>query len=537
MPLTSVTPPSGSHAAPGMPVRPGAGAARRPARYSRRRWTLPTLVAAGAVFVAVAGVGRPELFLLPIAGTLCLLGLLAVMRWPEPALQLSPLLVLMASTKFRLRDPRSFQLGIADAQVVFELALYGVLMIVIVGVLAARRPRLFPPRWAGWLLGSYVLIVGMSTFWSSTPKLTGLRAAQLATLLAIALLSVRVLGGVRFLRSMAGSLLAYLVIFVPLGFIVGSQFMNRQRFTWYAVHPIEAGLFLGLATVLAVGYSAIARSHIRWRQVLLWIGALVSFALLTQTGSRGPLLACVAGVTAFAVIRYVRGWAAPALAAGLLVLAVLYLNIGRTFDEIVADAAGRQIPGMEVVLRGQRAEQVLGFSGREQLWEGVGTLIARRPVLGHGYQGARGEMTQLVRWRPQGAHNAWLQSAIDVGIAGTLPLALAVVGALSLCLRPRLRRGRLPGHPPALVGSVLVFLMVAAVASEVFAGSPDFTAFLLFGCIFFCEDLYPGETSRALEAPQVRATASLKEYGDSEPATRADGTVPVPTGVGTSSRA
>lgn len=517
MPLTSITPPNGSHALPGTTVLPGRGPARWPAPHRWRRWTLPSILAASAVFVAVAGVGRPELFLLPIAGTLCLLGLLAVMRWPERALQMSPLLVLLASTKFRLRDPRSFQLGLADAQVFFELSLYGVLVIVIAGALLARRPRLLPPRWGGWLLGSYLLVVGLSTFWSSIPKLTGLRAVQLAILLGVAVLAVRLLGVDRYLRSVGASLLAYLAVFIPLGAIVGSQFANRQRFTWYAVHPIEAGVFLGLAVIVAVGYGGVARSPLRWRRVLLLGGALLAFVLLMLTQSRGPLLACLAGASTFAIIRYVRGWAAPALAAGLLLLTVLYVNTGRTFDEIAADAAGSQIPGIEMVLRGQRTDQILGFSGRDELWEGVSTLIAQRPVFGFGYQGARGAMSELVNWRPQGAHNAWLQSLVDVGIAGTLPLALAVLAALTLCLRPRMRPTEAEENPRALIAGILIFFMASAVTFEVFAGSPGFAAFLLFGCIFSCEALLTPEQGQRRQPQPLRAVAELRESHKSPP--------------------
>lgn len=514
MPLTSITPPKGSRAFPGPAVLLGSGAARRLPWHRRQRWMLPALLAVGAVFVSLIGVGSPALFLLPVAGTLCVLALLAVMRWPERALQLSPLLVLLASTKFRLRDPRSFQLGIADAQVFFELALYGVLMIVIGGVLLGRRPRLFPLRWGGWLLGSYVLVVGMSTFWSSLPKLSGLRAVQLATLLGIAVLAVRILGIDRFLRAVSASLLAYLAVFIPLGFAVGSQFANRQRFTWYAVHPIEAGVYLGLAVIFAIGYGGVARSSLAWRRVLLMTGALLAFALLLLTQSRGPLVACVAGASTFAIIRYVRGWAAPLLAAILLLATVLYVNTGRTFDEIAADAAGSQIPGIELILRGQRTDQILGFSGRDELWEGVTTLIAQRPVLGYGYQGARGAMSELVNWRPQGAHNAWLQSLVDVGIAGTLPLLLAVLVALAVCLRPRLRPTKAEENPRALIGGILIFFMASAVTFEVFAGSPGFAAFLLLGCIFCCEALVAPAGSHHAAPEPVRAITAAR-YRDS----------------------
>jgi hypothetical protein len=69
----------------------------------------------------------------------------AVYRWPERTLALTPLLILVADTKFRARDAVASLRGEIDAQVMLELGLYGLCGLVVVVVTNAIHDNLDTP--------------------------------------------------------------------------------------------------------------------------------------------------------------------------------------------------------------------------------------------------------------------------------------------------------------------------------------------------------------------------------------------------------
>jgi hypothetical protein len=75
------------------------------------------------------------------------------------------------------------------------------------------------------------------------------------------------------------------------------------------------------------------------------------------------------------------------------------------------------------------------------------------------------------------AHNALLQSILDLGLVGTVTLAALVLFGLlgSMTQGPARWLG-------ATVATLMVFLVLNSISTESFAGAPGFQTLLLFVC-------------------------------------------------------
>jgi O-antigen ligase len=116
--------------------------------------------------------------------------------------------------------------------------------------------------------------------------------------------------------------------------------------------------------------------------------------------------------------------------------------------------------------------------------------MAEHAVLGYGYQASRATLLDVASWAGY-AHNALMQTLLDLGIAGAVALGLLVAIALSAAIRPRLA--------PWLRGTsatLMVFLALNCVGTESFAGAPGFETLLLFVCAL-CATSGPSSFSRA----------------------------------------
>jgi O-antigen ligase len=211
-------------------------------------------------------------------------------------------------------------------------------------------------------------------------------------------------------------------------------------------------------------------------------------AVLIVTHSRGPLLACVAAVAIVATRRAVGVRTGSLIAAALLMIGVVTVNGGGTVTTVLASVQASHNPAARLLFRGQTAEEFESFTDRDQVWSLAEQLIANRPVAGYGYQGSRSYLLAVVPWAAY-AHNALLQTLLDLGIIGELLLWLpfvrtAFVGSLN---DARLDADTLATRGIAL--SITLFLLVGSLSSESFAAAPGYQTVLLFTCILAAEQV------------------------------------------------
>ncbi|XBQ15678.1 MAG: O-antigen ligase family protein [Oceanicaulis sp.] len=153
----------------------------------------------------------------------------------------------------------------------------------------------------------------------------------------------------------------------------------------------------------------------------IWLGFVVLgvglVLLSTSKTALGACLICVGGPLGIALAR--RGF-------GFAALAVFALSCG------VAALAGVLIVGPGVILEALGRDATL--TGRTDIWAVLTGQIAERPLTGYGY-GAFWEVKdgpvhwvrQITAWPVPTAHNAWLETALAVGVPATVFAAVTVL--------------------------------------------------------------------------------------------------------------
>jgi len=161
----------------------------------------------------------------------------------------------------------------------------------------------------------------------------------------------------------------------------------------------------------------------------------------------------------------------------------MYVASGPDVQAWLGSAANQDSAMSRLFFRGQSADTVLGLSGRMELWDDLRPAIAGHSLFGYGYQASRSVVLDVASWAAY-AHNALLQTILDLGLIGTLALvALVTIGLFGALFRAlgATTRGLTPWLR-ATVAALMVFLVLNSISTESFAGSPGFETSLLFIC-------------------------------------------------------
>jgi O-antigen ligase len=334
----------------------------------------------------------------------------------------------------------------------------------------------------------------LSSTWSAAPLLTVVRGAQLAVLVALAIVVPRVLGSAAAVRALGNAIVVYTIVCTVLAKLFpwakgGTvDYLGFRRFTWFAVHPIVAATFAAVAALFVLVQLLTAEAPLRRRLFgfPLWMALPPLVAALIVTNSRGPLLAFA---LAAGVLLVLRATGALSRAVGLtvgLVAALLIVGSGETLTDLLERGRGGPAFVEKLLYRGQSLDEMTTITGRSELWEVTGSLIAERPALGVGYLGSRAALLEAAPWAAY-AHNALLQTLVDVGIVGTLLLWLPMLGALfgggfrDTRLSSNERLGRAAGV------TMIAFLMINSISAESFAAAPGYETLLLFVAVILVE--------------------------------------------------
>lgn len=436
-----------------------------------------------------------------LGGVVALCGLMVagifVVLQPQKALQGAFFVVMLAETKFRMRDPAALLAGDVDSQIVFELALYGILLfVVIMNALAAayHTARLTLVEYA---LGGYVILALGSACWAADMRITAVRGVQLGILYALCFVGARVLGPQRLLRTLAASVVVYVLLCALLAVVFpwadGTRYTQATRiprFTWFALHPITtaayagtAALFLGIEGLFAPG---------AWRRRLLglplWLPLMPLVMVLLATRSRGALVAFLVALGALGLRRYANPWLVGLVSYGALAVAAIAWGLGLSWTALTQQFLDDSTSLGAFLLRGQATDEFVGLNGRTELWQQVQALFLERPLLGHGYVASRSLLLKVLPWAGE-AHNAFAESLLDVGVLGTVLVWYAFLRVLLSSLSQTLRASGGSGWQYASTFGVLCFLLVHSLVDAAFAGAPGYQVLLLFAAAFVCERL------------------------------------------------
>jgi O-antigen ligase len=306
-------------------------------------------------------------------------------------------------------------------------------VVALVTAIAILRPQLLPltvPE--RWLL-AYLAAAVASTVWSIAPTATLLKAAQLGVsyaLLAVLVRANRARDTLRQLIAVCDVVVAAALI----GFVVAHHKAYgatnqwnptpRLRGVFPAVGPDLLGFLAAVSIVAHIGYrlnrnrpSSASRSS---TAILL-----LDVVALYLAHTRNALALLVVGLCVLYWMHGARRTQLVVRAAmvGLLVTTSLLL-VGSGISHYLA--------------RGQRSSAVSTLTGRTDLWRLAYADWQVHPVTGLGfYSGHRAALVpqDVTQDTSSNIDNLWLETLVDVGLVGFIPLAAAVWTGRKSCLR------------------------------------------------------------------------------------------------------
>lgn len=318
----------------------------------------------------------------------------------------------------------------ASPLVIAESAVSIGALVVAVAVLRPRMGRITVPEW--WLL-VYLTAAFASTAWSIAPIPTFLKAGQLAVSYALLVVMVRVNRPSDALRQLIAAcdvvIIAALVGFFAVhsrAYTATNQWNPTRRLhgVFPAVGPDLLG-FLAAVSIVAHLSSRLSRdganATIRASNAIL----LADVVTLYLAHTRNALALLVVGLAA---LYWTHGGRRTQLAArtvmATLLVAVSLLLVGGTITHYLS--------------RGQQSSAVSSLTGRTDLWKLAYSDWQSHPATGLGfYAGHRGALlpAQTTADTSSNIDNLWLETLVDVGLAGFVPLMVAVLAGGRACLR------------------------------------------------------------------------------------------------------
>jgi O-antigen ligase len=364
---------------------------------------------------------------------------------PVPILPIGLCLIVASEFVFRVRAQDQTLGGSVDLQVALEVLVYGVAGIVLLTRVRPSRRGLHPALWA---LVAYLAITAMSALSSPYPKVAQVRVAQLAITTLIALVLSQQAKPRDFQRFFAG----YVVLIAcaaPIGLVYSKVApIVAGRYTWLAIHPVNAANMLGAALVIAVAAATDPRvlgGRLRRGPAVLLAIEIGGFLVATQTRSAvGAAL-----VAALVCVWFIRPRGAR---AGVAVTAFL----------VVALAAATAWSAIfDWVERGEGVEQLENLNSRTNVWDAALELVKESPITGRGYAAARGVF--LDRFGLGGAHNAFIEVAVNSGLVGLT----ALIGQLALVARGlwRSRSSEFRRTERCLVAGIFGYFVILALTA------------------------------------------------------------------------
>jgi O-antigen ligase len=464
---------------------------------------LLTLLGLGAAFAAASAVTSEWVPMVAVVAVSA--AAVFVLLCPLAALRVSFFLIVLSDTKFRSRDPMALLSGGIDGQVIFELGCYAAALLgVVVNLLPALGRDWRRLTRTELLLGAYVLVAVASVLWSANPQISAGRGIQLAILYLLCVVAARRLGPEPMLRTFAASLVLYVLLAAGLAAVFPAARRPGPLFSWFAVHPVEAGSLGGEAALIMIACALYAPQAWRHslRRLALWAGTAACVTVLLSAHERAPAFAFFAAVITLWVRKRLRPLAAGLVLCAMLGLAGIGLrNLAETYGGVAAGPTGGN-PIAVYILRNQNRDQFLSLSGRTDLWEYVYSLIREHPLIGHGYVASRSLMLARFPWAGT-SHGAAMEIFLNLGLIGAALLGTVVVKTLASSFVTTAAPGAQDAWERSLALAAYVFLIVLAVANDSFAGVPGQLMLLFFAVTMAREHLREDTEALARSAPEA----------------------------------
>jgi exopolysaccharide production protein ExoQ len=261
----------------------------------------------------------------------------------------------------------------------------------------------------------------LSTVWSEIPGLTLRRSVILCATTVFGLYLATRYTLTQQLRLYAwtfsiGILLSFFfVCFYPQYGVMSGELAGAWKGAYTHKNDLGKAMSLGAVVFLFTGWTAE-----RYRLVC-WVGATLALTLIWESQSVTAIGICMTLVTIVLCLRFLH-WkklvAVVTLTMSVSVLAVMLLPQ----DLNILSSINKDIT----------------LTGRTELWTSLINKIARRPLLGYGYngfwvgvdEGESGQVVHEVGWNVQSAHNGFLDLCLSLGLMGLLIFGLQFGAAM-----------------------------------------------------------------------------------------------------------
>jgi O-antigen ligase len=306
----------------------------------------------------------------------------------------------------------------------------------IVAVLLLVRPTSLPATATEVWIAAFLIAATLSTIWSVDPKITFLKALQLVVAYALILLWVRLVPGRDVIARL--SVLVHAVLLAALvGLVIapssavapipGADPTPRLR----GIFPVIAPDLLGFMAVIGLLYLA-ANIGPRWTlRPGVRLGLAAAYVVvLVLTRARISLVLLVLGLVVL-MLQDRRRRSRLGLA----------LTIAAAASVCVLSLYAGEITGY--VARGESTQSLSTLTGRTVTWHDAESAWAKQPLTGYGfYAGHRLGVVSSID--AQNLDSMWVETLLDVGLVGTIPLAgLLIAGGVAVVRRRRTHSGHL----------------------------------------------------------------------------------------------
>lgn len=346
---------------------------------------------------------------------------------------------------------------------------------------AAPKPRRFKGRLA-IAAAAYCFVCFLSLGWSDDPALTLKRLVVFALSVLVVVALARVFSSVEL-----AELGFYLCGTVGLIAILCDIFLTRS------FAPFDPDYrFLGVMSSNSQGQNLTVcilsglMLMLKFPRHTRWLAPAIALAgvLLYLTRSRTATFTCLL-LSLFFIKRKLDARFRPQT---LLIATLLTLGIAGPL--LIASNRGTSLVASTFMLGRDDTQNMATLSNRAPLWDELSNFVARRPILGYGYNsfwtpGTVAEISAHQGWGVPNGHNTFLDQELSVGLVGLMLFAAVLLGCLIRAWRRYLRR---PIPETLLPAIVLTWLLLTSLLESV-PLDPFLPTFLAY--VFLAQCLMP----------------------------------------------
>lgn len=323
--------------------------------------------------------------------------------------------------------------------------LWKLLVIGAIAFIIVRWKKVMSQIPVGKFLLAFLAFMWISRYWSIAPFKTAEETVKIieTTILGIYIATrynfkeqTKLL---TFIFSISAVLSLFYVFAMPnMGKMYGAGVSGDLIGTWRGIylHKNLLGRVMTIGGIFLILQPLTSKKY----RLLGWLIFFISFQLIVGTNSKTALVGFLFLVGISPIARVFR-WN-PSVGIPLYLSAMMIGGVGAVFLGDNWDAALASI------------DKDPTLNGRLPIWEIMVERIEERPWLGYGYkafwQGWQGKFSapiwRTIVWKPDHAHNGFIDLMVDFGVLGTLIFALAFLD----CILKSINRIRFTGSLESL---------------------------------------------------------------------------------------